>query len=330
MKSLFKNLPPAAIAVSLFLCQGCTSTELVEIPGEQPAKPDVISISLSAPHLETRADATHRLRYTARLFSGNTETGHIEFIKKKQMLEGESSTVLVFDGVEEGTYTITLFADYVPANSEPDDNGEYPDYYYDTSGYEDIVMKDAGKEFLNNDHYDCFGKYIIVKKEAEEKRETVALPRIVAKVRMIGNETSSGETPTAVSVTKFSTLLSYKLTSGRASEIYRYPTGEVPGNKWDLTPSLTAPNELFYFYTFAASPSLNNGKAQTLGYLSFSVEADGLDPVNTDINSGEIQVRPNYVSTVKGNFIPSTPDDPDTRTDRIILDLSSIAGWNND
>ena len=327
MTSLFKTYGLMTMIASLAICQSCTSTELLDNMGDTDYKPDVISISLSAPRVETRADATHKLRYTARLFKGNTETGSIQFVQKKQMLEGESSTVLVFEGVEEGTYTITLFADYVPSSTVADENGEYPDHYYDTSQNEDIEMKEFGKEFINNDHYDCFGKYIVVKKEAEEKRETVALPRIVAKVRLVGKESSIPVTPAKVNITRFSTLLSYKLTSGFASSIYRYPQGDVPGGNWEITPSANTDNELFYFYTFAATPSINNGKAQTLGYLSFSVEADELDPVATDINSGEIQVRPNYITTVNGDFIPALPEDPETRTDRIILDLSSLGGW---
>ncbi|MDE6578874.1 MAG: hypothetical protein K2K58_11975 [Muribaculaceae bacterium] len=322
MAYIFKSKVSSLLLISASLFAGCSQTDIIGSKDSPNLNGDVISLTLSAPEIQTRADASHKLRYTAKLLKGNVDKGDIELVQKKQIIEGATNT-LVFEGVEEGVYTITLFADYIPIATQPDADGVYPDVYYDTSATEDIEMKSVGKTIINNDNYDCFGTYIVLTKEAEEKRESISLPRIVSKIRLTEKEPVGAETPTKVSITNFSTFMSYKLTTGTASNPYN-SVYKVDGGKWDVSPSDAASKELFYFYSFSTS----NYK-DALGQLIFSVEADGLTPVETAIAGGDIEIRPNYQITVKGNFIPRKPEDPLTRTDRILIDVSTISDWKN-
>ncbi|MDE5975659.1 MAG: hypothetical protein K2G69_03830, partial [Muribaculaceae bacterium] len=84
------------------------------------------------------------------------------------------------------------------------------------------------------------------------------------------------------------------------------------------------------FYTFASSPSAAGKDGKSLRAFTFKAETGDLNPLTTEIESGKIEVKGNYITTVKGDFIPVKPDDPVTRTDRIILDLSTITGWGNE
>lgn len=315
----------SVLSVVALLFSGCASTSTIDAP-ESPANPsDVISFTLNAPTIGTRADATHTLRYTARLFKQNIKSGDFEFQQKKQILEGSSASTLVFEGVEKGEYAIYIFADYVPAGTQPLADGSYPDFYYDTTQTQEISMKTFGPEIINNDHYDCFAKYITLTKNEEEVNSKISLPRVVAKVRVVEENVTDGRAPSSISLTQFPIFTHYKIKNATPSEPYNYPEGNVTEGKWDLTPPPAGQNELFFFYTFAPY----NG-TQTLSYLAFTVSSDGLSDVNTNIKSGEIKVRQNYITTLKGTYIPIPTENPETRTDRIILDLSAIPNWDSE
>ncbi len=313
----------SVLSVVALIFSGCASTSTVDAPDSPETPSDVISFTLNAPTISTRADATHTLRYTARLFKQNDKSGEFEFLQKKQILEGSSTSTLVFEGVETGEYAIYIFADYVPAGTQALADGSYPDFYYDTTQTQEVSMRTFGPEIINNDHYDCFAKYITLTKNEEEVHSVISLPRVVAKVRVIEESVTDGRAASSISLTQFPIFTHYKIKNATPSEPYNYPLGNVTEGKWDLTPPPAGQNELFYFYTFAPY-----NRTETLSYLAFTVSADGLSDVNTNIQSGKIEVRQNYITTLKGSFIPLPQEDPGTRTDRILLDLSALTDWN--
>lgn len=302
---------------------GCSSTEVIDDPRSTGGPSDVISLSLLVPKATTRADGTHTLRYNAVLFKKNDKSGEFEAVQRKQMLEGSDGSTLVFEDVETGSYAINLFADYIPVGSAADENGFYPDCYYDTSGTDDIKMKAFGSEIVNNDHFDCFATYVTLEKEEEELHQSISLPRATAKVRVIST-TLPQSGPMVVEITKLSPLMSYKIKTTTASDPYNYPTAEVDGGKWSVTPSDITSGEIFYFYTLASGKNREEG----LSPLAFTIAADDLDPLSTEFNSGKIKVRQNYITTLSGAFVATPPADPSTRTDRIVLDLFPESDWN--
>ncbi|MDE6298979.1 MAG: hypothetical protein K2M10_04975 [Muribaculaceae bacterium] len=316
-----KNLLPALpLLLSLF---SCSSTEVTDSLNPAPESSS-ISITLSAPEIKSRAGSDHMLRYTAHLIKGDIDhDSNTTVVEKKQMIEGTDGNTLTFEGVDEGTYSITLFADYIPTNTTKKENGEYDDVYYKTDVYNQIDIKTTGSGMINNDNYDCFGEYVVIKKEAAEKHEAVALKRLVAKVRFVANQSIPDDLKLTIS--KYSVNKSYDLTSRRAADFH-----EAGTTGWEITPSDPDNNELFYFYTFASSPSAAGEDGKSLRAFTFKAETGDLNPLTTEIESGEIEVKGNYITTVKGDFIPVKPDDPVTRTDRIILDLSTITGWGNE
>lgn len=314
----------ALSAATLLLAASCSSTEIIEPAGSGPEAAKCITLSLSAPAAATRASADHKLRYTASLYANTNGSGKFTFLQKKQAIDNAGSTI-VFEGVDEGKYTIILFADYIPSAATPDEKGAYPDNYYDTSANDDIKLKNVSIDMLNNDNYDCFAAAVVLTKEAEERHETVTLTRAAAKVRMVAEKQSEAEI-TGLSIKKFSTNLYYKISSGNASEPFNYPTSQL-SKPWQAVPSDPQNGELFYFYTFAPGASQNNGKGTGLMYFTFTTEAEGCEPVTTEIVSGKVIVKQNYITTVKGDFLPQLPDDPATRSDRIIVDLSADTAW---
>lgn len=315
-----KNLLPALPLLSLLF--SCSSTEVTD-DLNPPSPSNIISLSLSAPEIKTRAGSDHMLRFTAHLLKGDLDhDSNTPTVAKKQMIEGTEGNTLVFEGVEQGTYTITLFADYIPTNTPKNAAGEYTDVYYKTDNFNQIDIKATGSDMINNDNYDCFGEYVVIKKEAAEKHEVVALKRLVAKVRFVANQSVPDDLK--INISQFSTLKSYKMDSHRGGDIHNATT-----TGWEVTPSDPDKNELFFFYTFASSPAAAVDYGKSLGELKFTATSGTLDPLKTEIGSGEIEVKSNYITTVKGDFIPQQPDDPTTRTDRILLDLSTITGWEN-
>lgn len=318
------NIRQVLPVLALGMLSGCSSTEVIDNP-HSPSPSDVISLSLLVPQSATRADASHTLRYNAVLFKKNERSGEFEAVQRKQMLEGSDGSTLVFENVETGSYAINLFADYIPVGSAPDESGLYPDCYYDTSGNDDIKMKAFGSEIVNNDHFDCFANYVTLEKGEEEVHKSISLPRATAKVRVVSTTLPQGG-DVAVEITKLSPLMNYKIKTTTASDPYNYPTAEVNGGKWNVTPSDISSGEIFYFYTLASG----NGREEGLSPLAFTTTADGLDPLPTEYNSGRIKVRQNYITTLTGGFIATPPEDPETRIDRIVLDLFPGTGWKAD
>lgn len=313
IRQLFASIP-------LLLLASCAQTDVIDSGLDSGFS---LTITLSAPQASTRADNSHMLRYTARLFKGSTpDAGKI--VDKKQLIEDGSTSTLTFEGVEEGDYCVLVFADYIPADATPSADGIYPDNYYDTSKAEDVALKNVSSDLINNENLDCFAACEKIVKEKEEKRVPVTLKRAVAKVRVVSASEKQDEVENIL-ISKFSILKEYKVTTKSASAYNAFPNCTL-SKPWEVTPSDLDSNELFFYYTFATDPQEARNGTNLVG-LAFTVNSATLDPVSFDIPTENLIVKSNWITTLRGDFLPALPEDPSTRSDKIILDLTPDPSW---
>lgn len=326
----------SAIAISAVLAGaaliGCTSTDVVEPPAGEANAGKEISLSISAPEANgaTRADTDHKLRYTAKLFQGDYIKDSFKFLERKEAIatDGESATIVF--SVPEGTYSVILFADYIPSNSSPKDNGLYEDRYYDTSAEnESVTMKafttNNGSTALdynciNNDNYDAFAAYQVINKTEGKYETSIELSRIVSKVRVVSaTDVPENTKVSSISFSDFSYIPEYSIASGHA--VGHAESGKM--NLWNNSlsgMSKPAENELFYFYSFA-----DGTKDNFLEDIRFNVEFTDNSTRETFVPKGTIQVRRNYITILKGAFLA----EPAPELGDIILNLSSDQNWEN-
>lgn len=172
-------------ATILILLGGCSSTEIIDSPQEPAKKGKTITLSLSAPeNASTRAGSDHKLRYVAKLIKGSLDE-NLEVAERKESIVSEGEETTITFSVEQGKYTIILFADYIPGSSTKGDDDCYPDSYYDTNIDGRPQNVSIQKFEMNNDNLDCFGNVIKVDKGEEEVVENITLFRLVSKIRFV-------------------------------------------------------------------------------------------------------------------------------------------------
>lgn len=322
---------PVALTALLPAIAACTSTEVTDPSEQDRMLGEEITLSISTPEASasTRADDTHKLRYTAKLFRGDYKK-EIDFIERKEEIASDGKATITFNVSQEGTYSVILFADYLPANANPDASAHYEDRYYDTTSEDENftmlafykmngptpVALDYG--CVNNDNYDAFAAYRTINKTEEKFEVDVTLNRVVSKVRVVSNTDAAADV-SSVSFSRFSFVNTVSVASGTAS-------GHAEWGKMNLANhSLTemsdkAAKELFYFYTLADDYNDN-----FLDDLAFSVRfSDGTERTKS-IDKGTIKVRRNYITTLQGPFLA---DPPASEKGDIVLNLSSENEWN--
>lgn len=307
----------AICAFTALLAASCSSTEVVDAPDPSP-KGKLITIDLSGPATtSTRADASHLLRYTAKLFSGSFENNNVkkEFMEMRQAIASDDKATITFS-VEEGTYSILLFADYIPAQSaQANEAGLYEDCYYDTSNKNEVIK--VKKFEINNDHLDCFSGYLVVDKTAQEVREEITLSRMVSKIRFV-SLTDQAEDFSSIKISRLCYFKQIDQIAGKNSASqYAEPTYST--TYASLAPVDENSHELFFFYTPA-----NTDSQTTLKEISFSIN-NGSESRDITIPSGELTAKRNTITTVQGAFLSPVPP----VLGDIILDLSipDPDGW---
>ncbi|MCH5236906.1 MAG: hypothetical protein J1E95_03810 [Muribaculaceae bacterium] len=304
----------------------CVSTTTVEEPKMADSEYEEISINFSvAKDINTRADADHKLRYVAKLFRTSLISAS-NFVQRKDLIEGTEGNTIKFK-VDPGIYRVIIFADYIPSDFEADENGIYPDYYYDTSSLnESIVMlafndhKDKANP-INNDNYDCFSIYSSAIEKVEDKATVIdklELTRAVAKVRFISNSIPEAEN-FSLTLSKFSYYDTFYQTDGT---FLKSDFDDSLLRSLNFTkPSNLQNNELFFFYTLAS------GTTKQLQEISFKVVTDG-ETVETNVPRATIPVKRNYTTTLKGKFAYEEEIEIDNPEDYIILEnMSAGQTW---
>lgn len=349
MKSITLSLLSIAALLSL---NSCVSTDILEPESSQDTEKRLV-LNLTAPaEAATRAQDGYKLRYTAKLYSGNDGNANTLEVQRQELIDGETGpggveNQLVFYVPEGYQYTIFVFADYIPESFEPKSTtGLYDDYFYDTAMDSKNVMKmlptpgnkkinELSPSFFNNDFYDCFGGVAVLeeKKTSKEVRFDLELYRLVSKVRFVDTSSLSGSID--VKLASFKYLQGYTLRNnknyetGGFLETYTFKNNLTIFRNKDFTGE--EEQEILFFYTFAS-----------IG----STEKPGIELILTDyINQTEansiyvdkIDVKRNHITTVKGNLLPGlAADDPNQDQDEnkngpIILNMTtSKEDWQKD
>ena len=323
----------SGLAVAALLGLGsCVSTSTVDEPGTIKTESDEICLTLTSPQdRATRADGLHKLRYVAKLFKTNASNS-LNFIQRKDLIEGENNNTLKFK-VEPGSYSIMIFADYIPYNFTCDEDGIYPDYYYDTTEEsERIYMLAFGdhpdaQNPINNDNYDCFNYYRgednkIYKEEGKAYTLNPVLKRAVAKVRFVSSSTPD-PTDFKLTFSQFSYLDTFFQTDG-ASNMKTLNSSELSRIQFS-SPSNAAENEIFYFYTMASNSSVSN---RISACIFQTVTSNETVETNIAAKKVDIPIKRNYTTTVRGAFLYEEPVITDNPEDYIILeDMSTNQTW---
>lgn len=329
MKNKFFNcFAGGALLLWSGLLSGCSDTEVIRNLSIEEKESDLLVFNVCAPEsFCTRASSDHVLRFTAKLFEGKyrNNTGGVKYLATKQATAtADGKSTIVFQ-VPEGEYQILLFADYIPINSEPDENGIYPDAYYNTTSktesIEMIAFTRRDDPFdntnINNENYDCFyAETELIKKTADKYEKDFTLKRAVAKVRVISNTTNTTSDIQSISFSKFSYGSNFSI-DGQSVLYNNFPDYLSSRTYTEMTDP--SQNEIFYFYSLAPISESNNKLTQ----ITFTVNFKDGTKRTIDIPSGIVTIKQNYITTIRGNFLA----DPEPELGDIILHLDSDENW---
>lgn len=316
--------------LSMFATVGCTSTDVVD-PSDNTEKGTTITLNVASPDAyvfsPTRAEshAGHQLRYVAKLFKIN-ESDNAIFVERKEILSKNSTSMIIFQQ-DKGEYIVRIFADYVDSEAPANDNGEYPDKYYDTSSKDGTIKMLAiqnengsivykSKSNINNDNYDCFAIEHEFTKGALIYEHSLTLKRAVSKVRIISNGGNITGVD-SIKITNFSYLNKYDFAVGLSDDHIDITQANIKKYPIKFTPTDLSKNELFYFYTFGYRTTGPN-------VISFDIIGkDSYEYAPVKIDGGVLKPVPNYILNVKGNFLT-----PTTSPSNIInLTVSTDDNW---
>lgn len=315
----------SAVAIGiLFLATAgvsCTSTEVIQ--PEPPADSNTISISVSTPDAlsGTRADEAHpgmKLRYTAKLFKGDNPPGaaaqdpeNEKFVARQEIIPAESGSNTFVFKAEQGNYCVALFADYIDASATIDENGHFPDKYYDTTSNTDYTnmlafhSKDGNTVYhnnlINNEDFDCFYALHKVKKEINVYESDVILTRAVCKIRLCDSSNVLYGVDN-IELTKFSYLSQFSHINKGSGEQTNVADECLPEA---FSPNRGADNELFWFYTFGSH-------GNSIGNIAFKISGqEGWEFKSVSIPSGTInnsktELKANIRYKVTGKFLQPT------------------------
>lgn len=310
----------SAMAAGILFLAGssgsCTSTEVIQ--PEPPADSNTISIAVSTPEAlpGTKADGAHtgmKLRYTAKLFKGDTPPGapaqdpaNEKFVARQEIVPEESGTNTFVFTAEQGKYCVAIFSDYIDASATKDENGHYTDKYYDTTSTTDYTnmlafhSKDGHVEYnnlINNEDFDCFYALHKLTKDINVYETDVTLTRAVCKIRLC---TSSNVLygVDKIELTKMSYLSEFSHINKGSGIQNNVEDGCLPEA---FAPNGGADNELFWFYSFGS-----HGK--NIGNIAFTISGkEGWEFKSVLIPSGSIKdIKANFRYKVTGDFLQAT------------------------
>lgn len=319
MKSLCKLSFIFSFLLGMFTFSSCVSTETMEPEMENDQNRIVLNLDSPTPD-GTRADSNHKLRYVAKLFMGYKNNLSTDIYYRKEIIEGDASqgdkaNQIIFD-VPKGTYTIIVFADYIPVDRQKNNQGEYGDYYYDTSKKDVVTVlptpgdKNSEKpsaSFFNNDNYDCFMGLVTIEKTEKKEICNMALQRIVSKVRFLDTSNNAGQYN--IKLSKAGCYSMYDINSDIANFLENYSANIT------LTKQMngSTDQEILFYYTFATKDKPTKEKLN----VSFSVSNNSGQ--NNEFSISNIEINQNYITTVRGKFLPtspgSTPGNPNNPSD---------------
>lgn len=297
----------------LILHSGCATTDV--LPPDSAESPQRITLNVCAPEVYdfgdiSRAPAGYNLRLVAALYpaDGNTSTPPGP-LATRELIYNTGGSILSFDIEQNGTYFVTVFADYIPENSGRDASGHYTDMYYDTTLPATVKVKTDKPDFFNNDLRDCFAGKIVFTKGAAPLSRDLTLKRPVSRIVVSAPGDAVEQMVNSISITRCSHFNSYSFAlddSVNCGTITPATGNGAPEAAEVMIPDVYSNfqpegKQLFYFYTFASSGSGSIHPA--LGEISFSLRANEGITLNNDsrtIAAGLIKPLSNYQVAVKG------------------------------
>ena len=324
------------LSLLLLILSSCVSTETVE-PGKTKESETVVINLKAEGNAASRAGQDYKLRYIAKIFEGQKLNSlGSNPVDRKEIIDGESDVnQIVFKVTPDKYYSILVFADYIPADSQPDE-GLYKDYFYDThTNAKTVTMRTTpgsnsnvvSAAFFNNDNYDCFFNYETILKNREEYTINMTLERITAQVKF--QEKSEIEGETSIKVNKLGIRPIYAMDLSQSSPMAASEANKLFSdvNLADVAEITETNKDLFYFYTLA-----DRQNSSQYVSIQFKVTQNGEDSENISII--EIPVKSNFRTLVKGEYLkdfsePDLPDDddPSTKEGDILLNLTTNTTW---
>lgn len=333
-----KIISMATFGMLLAGLSSCVSTEIIEPEKGSQTNSDDLTLSFSAPadRLDTRADDSHKLRYIAFVIPRSNGSYDWTKAQRKEIIENErkSDNVIAFKVDPDQDYMIGVFADYIPVSSQADGNGYYADYYYNTQTKDSYITLNPNPEsssgistsFFNNDYYDCFSFTKNVHKEKTRLDVECELDRATAKVRFI-DENASKENFSDITFSALSYVTQFVIQTQECGVYSNVKSADLQNVK--LTEMANpAEHELFYFYTLAGS---KGGSIVNLKGITFTSTNTQEKSNKTQIPEYTIPIQKNFITTVKGSFVPvlTTPDPGVTTPEEgdLYLNVSVNDNW---
>lgn len=296
--------------IGVLSLSSCMSTEIIE-PEKIPAVNDRIVLGLSTPdEIQTRATDGYKLRYIAKIFTGETQGALPNTpLASKEIIDGEvENNQIEFVVDPNAYYTILIFADYIPASYQPETDGRYKDYFYDTKSYTKSVVTKVSPgtkedkiapEFFNNDYYDCFQDIVVLYKEEEEYRVTKKLKRATSLIKFQDISGNSGDYTLKIKSIKIKPNLSIDT---------QLTPDAVNKNVGSITFSQSADDTnkedaILYFYSLVDDKTDKQNVS-----IEFIVNKEGSEEKSVTVN--DIPIKRNYKTIVKGKFIPDKMETP--------------------
>lgn len=329
MKTTKLTMPVIMLALfSMLATVGCTSTDVVD-PSDNTEKGTTITLNVASPDAyvfsPTRAEshAGHQLRYVAKLFEGDAAASG-KFVARKEIL-AKNGNKIVFNAPE-GQYTVVVFADYIDENATPDENGYYPDRYYDTSSNDDFIeafetpkgsdSSNPIKMNINNDDYDCFAvKSTFTKGAKPYTDDNLKLTRAVCKIKIV-NKGGNVNGVEQIKVTKLSFMSQYSFETKASVPRIEYTTADLGENAL----SEIKGNVLFYFYSFE-----NYNPGGGLKEISFDVNAkENYEYPSRTLPTNNYNFKRNIIYNIQGEFLSPTA----FPSDEITLVVNTDENWN--
>lgn len=332
-----KIISMATCGMLLAGLSSCVSTEIIEPEKGTQANSNELTLSFSSPadRLDTRADDSHKLRYIAFVIPESNGSYDWTTAQRQELIEDEKAkNEIVFKVDPNQYYMIGVFADYIPSSTQDDGNGLYADCYYNTQTKNSYITLNANpgntsgvsKSFFNNDYYDCFSFKTTVYKEKTRKDVECELDRATAKVRFV-DENATPENFSSLTFSAMSYVSSFVIQTQECVGYEDVKSTNLQNVK--LTEmSNPAEHELFYFYTLAGS---KGGSIVNLKGITFTATNTQNNSNTKNIPEYTIPIQKNFITTVKGNFVPVvTAPDPGVTTpeeDDLYLNVSVNDNW---
>lgn len=325
-----KHLWSLMVFAIIGVMTGCTSTEVMEPSKTEGERGTQVTLKIENHNQgsQTRAGNDHQLRYSALLYSGSplSELTKSDLIERKEALASSSGEAVITFQVPVGTYTFVVVGDYIPSDSQPDDNGHYEDMYYDMTNSPSQIFMRSFKDFnssqtisqrcVNNENYDCFAQAFTLDKGEAQIIKDVRLERIVSRVSFVSTTPAPSELD-KIEFTSFDFFYHHNLSSNIAGShaasngVSRF---SIPANIDDAT------NEVFFFYTLAPGLKMADGQ---LGDIEFAIKYKDGTVRNVTTHGKKVEPFRNYKIVIKGAFL----SDMETQKGDIILNLSSNQNW---